>query len=470
MNLFDAIPSNFFNMLSSQSNGQIYSGVLLAIYDEYEHEISYRIPRERIRDAVSIYLLDNHIHIDEPDVKLDANAGDIAMLILRKMGAPEVGWIMDEIDDATYGHNIVMTEQGVKLAEFLENLMKPERVEFSSFIFDVYNRLENEKQWRDNPYVNALESIFGNARALSRALKKLSTFIRDIIERMVKEESLESLTNNLLDYCNGDFIREYARLNKQQNIHIYRNYIISRLQKMETNRKLMEKMIHDCMDEENVSEAEARDRVTDMFHMTKKFLKDDYDRIMHEIQHKITVYLQIAVGRARFLQNRDPNTRGYVEQSLKYLIDGMEEIGIKEVVSPEVQELFAFETYDFIDRSSLRYPGKTKTIRKSEETELVSMTDEEREAALAEQRAAAYNPYSKTAMRQYILDHMHGENSITSDELPLEQKEEMLATLSAAAYGDENGFDVEVLEGYYETHNLRLRRFLMKKKGNFNGD
>ena len=83
MNLFDIIPANFFNLLSSQSNGQIYSGALLSIYNEYEHEISYRSPRERIRDAVAIYLLDNHVHIDDPDIQNEASTGDIASAILR---------------------------------------------------------------------------------------------------------------------------------------------------------------------------------------------------------------------------------------------------------------------------------------------------------------------------------------------------------------------------------------------------
>ena len=48
--------------------------------------------------------------------------------------------------------------------------------------------------------------------------KRLSTFIKKIIERMVQEETLESLTENILEYCEGSFIR--TRLTKQQNIHL----------------------------------------------------------------------------------------------------------------------------------------------------------------------------------------------------------------------------------------------------------
>ena len=463
MNLFDIIPANFFNLLSSQSNGQIYSGALLSIYNEYEHEISYRIPRERIRDAVAIYLLDNHVHIDDPDIQNEASTGDIASAILRKFSSPEVGWLTDEIDDVTYGHNIVMTEAGIRLAEFLEQLMKPERVEFSSFIFDIYNRLENENQWRDNPYVNALRAVFKNARSLSHALKQLSTFIRDIISRMTKEESMESLTENILSYLSGDFIKEYARLNKQQNIHIYRTVIIGKLQKMEDSKTIRQKLTEDCMREEDVDEAAAQNLIADYFSLTKKFLKEDYDRIMHEIQHKITVYLQVAVGRARFLQNRDPNTRGYVEQTLKYLVDQTEELGMKDLVPQDIQSLFAPETYDFINLSSLHYPGKVRTIKKSEEADYYTISDEEMTEAMQRQKEAAYNPYSKDQMKQYLQSQMKGADSITSDDLPMEREDQLLAALSSVAYGKENGFDIELLDGYRESHNLRLRRVLIKR-------
>ena len=85
--------------------------------------------------------------------------------------------------------------------------------------------MQNPDQWEPDIYVNALRSVYRNAKQLSGALKRLATFIKKIIERMVREESLESLTENVLEYCEGDFIREYARLTKQQNIHMYRSFI-----------------------------------------------------------------------------------------------------------------------------------------------------------------------------------------------------------------------------------------------------
>ena len=70
-NLFDALPIGFFNCLASGSSNRIYSDCLLLIYHEYDREITYRIARSRIRDALAIYLLENHIdYLDDEMTEL----------------------------------------------------------------------------------------------------------------------------------------------------------------------------------------------------------------------------------------------------------------------------------------------------------------------------------------------------------------------------------------------------------------
>ena len=51
MNLFNVVNNNFFNPLSSESNNRIYSDVLLKIYDLFEHEVSYKLSRQAIKDT-----------------------------------------------------------------------------------------------------------------------------------------------------------------------------------------------------------------------------------------------------------------------------------------------------------------------------------------------------------------------------------------------------------------------------------
>ena len=76
-------------------------------------------------------------------------------------------------------------------------------------------------------------------------------------------------------------------------------------------------MEQDCMEEENMDHMQAEDLVLDMIQATKRFLDEDYDQIMHDIKHKINIYLQIAIGRARFLRNRENDIRGNVERTMR---------------------------------------------------------------------------------------------------------------------------------------------------------
>lgn len=44
------------------------------------------------------------------------------------------------------------------------------------------------------------------------------------------------------------------------------------------------------------------------------------------------------------------------------------------------------------------------------------------------------------------------------------EKEDILANISAITYAKENGFEVEVQDGFYEANDMRLRRFKITKE------
>ena len=95
-----------------------------------------------------------------------------------------------------------------------------------------------------------------------------------------------------------------------------------------------------------------------------------------------------------------------------------------------------------------------------EQKELSRMTEQEslryyREAYERE----AYNPYSKEKMKEYLEHIMGDEVCVASDKLPMESKRDLLCTLSAVAYGEENGYLIRLKDGYIETNQMILRRF-----------
>ena len=302
-----------------------------------------------------------------------------------------------------------------------------------------------------------------NARMLSKALKKLSTFIRKIIERMVNEETFESLTENILEYCEGSFIKEYTRLTKQQNIHVYRGNIRKKLEELQ-NKDTFEMLVIGCAVEDDITEEEAEEKVYNLLEATKRFLTDDYDRIMRDIKHKINIYLHVAVGRMRFIHSRGMDVRGSVEKTIKYIIEEMQEFGMKDEMPEEINRLFLLDRNVFIDKNSLRCSRKQQQIKKAVATEIEAMTEEQIEAAKLAQQKEAFNPYSIEKMRAYVEKLLAGGDSIDSQNIPLHSKNDLLANLSAVAYSDENGYIVETKEGYMEVGQMLLRNYTIRRE------
>lgn len=456
--IFDIIPNNFFNPLSSNSNYRTNAALFQFIYEQYDNEISYRIKRNILRDEMA-YFISEHSEEFLTDYDMsNKTCQDISSDYLRRFSSKDVGWLEEEFDESTFEKYIVITEQGVMLAELLSHLERPERDELSSYMYNIYNTLLNQDQWNGDPYVGALKNVYKNAKLLSKSLKRMSTYIRKTIEKLMKEISYESLTENIIAYCDGDFIKEYARLTKpQNNIHIYRGKIIDMLEEMQNDAEMYELITIGCVNEEDIEEWEAEEKIDLMFDSIKKFLKDDYLKIIGDIKHKLNLYITMALGRLRYLKNHEVDMRGTIERTLKYLLDSAGEL--KEELPDEMAEVIRINQHKYIDVQSIRMPQNRNRVRKQLVTEIETLTDEDLYNFQKLYEKEAKNPYSKKITKRYIKSLMGNKHEISSDEVPLDTKEDLLMILSAVAYAEENGYKIELGDGYIESGKMIIRSF-----------
>ena len=460
MNVFDIIPSDFFNCLSGISNSRVYADCLELIHIQNDKEISGRLERSYLRDVLAAFLLENHLDLsDEENIATAGN--DEANFVLRKFIS--VGWIEEYQDDTTFEKSIVMTDNGIALAEFLQKLKNPATPEFSNYILNIYNRF-NSKEYENKQelYNFILKPTVSDAKALSSDLKKLSTSIKKIIEKMNHEGSLESLTENIISYCDGDFIKEYSRLVHQQNIHIYRNFITRKLDEMKQseyfNLLCTELLAEEKAHKNQISNMEAQERIYEMIDSTKSFLHDDYNKIMDDIKQKINTYIHIAIARERMLRNKGLDIRGVVEQILRILISS-ENISEKE----EIGDLFNIQKYEYVDQSSIMYPHKSQQILHNTESEYFELSKEEieRQKYILEQES--HNPYSKDQMKKYMDDLFMQNEIIDNSQFNYSNKEDILKSLAAVSYAKENGYLIETDGTYIESENYITKHWRARK-------
>ena len=463
--VFDVIPADFFTILGrGNPNRAAYSELLLKIYGLYEDEISYRIARDIVRDTIAAFLLENHIEIQEEESSVSTEESEWnikANFIIRRF--VDSGWLEEETDDSTLEKNIVMTDNGLALAQFIDNLKNPVRSEFSVFIYNIYNTLEHWVQGEQNPYKLILTPVYNEARKLSSALKKLATSIKKIIEGMLKEGSLVSLTENIIRYCDGDFIKEYSRLVQQQNIHLYREKISRRLEEFK-GIGYFGSLTQGVMDEEGCKRNNAEEKVLRMLDSTRRFLHDDYNKIMKRIKDQINAYIKIAVARERILRNKGKDNRGNVEETVHYLVQHFDDDKLNQI-DEEIQYLFHIHDYEFIDRTSLHYPNKNQRIQSNVEIDVVEMSIEERERQKRQLQQESFNPYSKELMKKF-LDSQMINGKIDSANLPLQEKKDVLASMASVTYARDNGYSIEIDDDFIESSEFKVRHWRAKKDGN----
>ena len=72
--------------------------------------------------------------------------------------------------------------------------------------------------------------------------------------------------------------------------------------------------------------------------------------------------------------------------------------------------------------------------------------------------------FLKDKMAVFLNNITGVRGSATAEDFPMEEKSELLRTLSAVSYAEENGFSIEAEDGYIETDKMLLRRFKVKRK------
>ena len=167
----------------------------------------------------------------------------------------------------------------------------------------------------------------------------------------------------------------------------------------------------------------------------------------------------MALGRLRYLKNHEVDMRGHVERTLKYMLDMMTEVGLKEELPDQMSEMIRINENKYVDIQSIRMPQNRRRVRRQSVTEIETLTDEELSNFKKIYEKEAKNPYSKKITRQYIKTLMGNRHELTSADVPLETKEDLLMILSAVAYAEENGFKIQIEEGYFEVGNMVLRSF-----------
>ena len=198
-----------------------------------------------------------------------------------------------------------------------------------------------------------------------------------------------------------------------------------------------------------------------MIDSTKKFLHDDYNKIMDDIKQKINTYIHIAITRERMLRNKGLDIRGAVEQTLRILISS-EENGA-DFENLETGALFNLQKYEYVDQSSIMFPHKSQQVLHNTESDYFELSEEEiqKQKYILEQESL--NPYSKDEMKKYMESLFRQNKIVDNSNFDYSDKTDILKSLAAVSYAKENGYIIETDGTYIESENYVTRHWRARK-------
>ena len=458
--IYETIGHRFFTGLSSP-NKALYINCLDSIYAMSEGQISHIHTRERLHQNIESCIAETHAvlyGLDGTEVSdtLSKRASEVMYSLI------EYGWLVSEDIEDAFGQNVYLSEPGTALIRFLRALAQPVQKEYTTFIFNMYNALTNRKQWEDNPYALMLKPVYDNATGLYDALQDLNTYLKDIIKRMGSHTTYEELFENLSDYVEGMFLKQYSRLIRQ-NVHSYGAVIIRVLGEVREEPAMVQKLIDGYKTENDCNDnAIARDAVHDKINQVIHFLSEQYIRIMNDISSKMGKYIDVLLARLKFMESSgSTDMRDLVES---FLIQAVSNIQADKSWIEQNLNLFNLYRCMQVDPRGLKKIKKRRERVIDSVEEIEEISAEEEAASLMEIRKRIDNPYSADKMAMILNRMTEDGRSVSLKDMPSGTNGDFLRAMAASCYADATGYSIEDYGGYVESGDYMLANILIKRR------
>ena len=354
MNIFDALPSNFFIIMTS-TNKELYYECLKIIYDIYNSRMGFDITRDEVISAILEYL-DQH-----DDVVRNEEGGTItqkerANYILQKF--EDCGWISvetsnDYVDLINFKvHALTMMEAMLKICNEdwsdEDNLSQPV-FEYRGYLFSIYSLLNNPNV---KEHGLMLKQVHHLACEFVSEIKKINLKLKSYIEKIARQKEIKDLMELLVEYKTQLVDKSYQRLKTYDNVDRYKQRIIDSLENLLNDDILLGNIREEYMQSYEMGYQEANyNAVHDIDEIIEIF--SGLDDLIADIELKNKIYVNSTITKVKFLLNNETDILGKLNYIMKYIKDYQKS---DERLSKELAPLFNLCRQEVINTESLYSP------------------------------------------------------------------------------------------------------------------
>lgn len=463
MKLFEALPLNFFSILSSK-NKEIYADCLFILYKVVSSNTSFGVEREIVIQTLTDYFegLENKDLFAEEDDTVKSSREE-ANFILRRL--EECGWIDIETTN-NYIQILNLREYAITILETFDRIIQNEGLEYQGYVYTIYSILFTKE---NTAYNIMLEQVYENTAKLINGLKSLNSNIKKYIDAITTKKTPDEIMRLHFEGYAQDIIdKGYHRLKTSDNVSKFRPRIIEKLEEIRRDSEFIKLVCTQNLEmEKNRSLDEAYERVTSSLNDTINAFYN-IDIIIEEIDRKNFQYIRASLTRVKYLLNSSRDLSGQVNEIFKFIVSMVEDnnLDMKDDTLEQIADLFSFFPQSFIDEKSLytSTEGKQAFVPQSIEKGVISKED--REKRILDIKEKNRNRMSRENIDKYVLHVLGDRKTINGSMLPLKEMNDYIKLIYIIVYSKSKlvHYRIKKLNNAVDINNFNFNEFEIWRK------
>lgn len=355
MNIFNIVPNNFFNILSSK-NKEMYYDCLKILQSLYDSKMGFSITKEEAIDAILEYFDDIEKFEIDSDEGEKIVARERANYILDKF--EKTGWItvetsndyIDMINFRYYSLTVLESLDRICQEQDEDDFQIVSPFEYKGYLFSIYTLL-NSRDVRE--YSLLLHQVHRLAMEFINEIKKINLKLKDYIDSISKRTDIKELMEMLVDYKNQLIDKSYQRLKTYDNVDRYKRVILERLETLSNDEVVINSIVGECMLENpDVTYDMAKIYAETEFGDTMEIFYS-LDDLIEEIELKNKIYINSTITKIKFLLSNETDVLG----KLNYILKKITKHNLSEgKMLKQVNELFSICRQQQLNENSLYTP------------------------------------------------------------------------------------------------------------------
>ena len=458
-NPFDILPSNLFNLFSTQGHGTLqrhYMAILLIIYAQAEFN-RFGLAREVVMSEIVNYLQSAEAEGDvaaemaaQPDGDSEPasltgqkTAQDYAAYLLRRLEI--TSWIERE-QHADYSETITLPDYAFTLLEALRKIQEQKPHEFTGQLYTAHQLITAAKTNKDFSPALAVTQAYENVRQMVRGLSELNQNIRRYVERATREKQISDLLRLQFEDYSQTLGASYHALKTSDHVSRYRRDVIDQLQNWQMDIEWLTSAADELALQSRLNPTQAEQTLAGCLQFIIHQL-EALDPLLADIDQRHAQYLRTSLRQIRYqLGSADGSFKDRLA-SLARRISDMKDEGAEYL--PDDAPGLRQHPVDLPDLHSYYTPPQRRAPFTPDTVVLPTLNPEDLASLLALTMKDVTQAFSPDKVNRKVIGFFNGHKKLHITEIPADVLTDLhwLTTIVAYAHHPEVSYGLEVVAG-----------------------